>query len=145
MEKTVHSLAEFEAEAAAFAAGLPPRKEGATLVTLSGELGAGKTAFTKAAAKAFGITEEVTSPTFLIMKSYALPEGAAFRTLAHIDAYRLGSGADLSPLKFDAVLADPGTLVMLEWPERVADVLPAPAVRISIEPSADGSRTIAYA
>lgn len=145
MEKTAGTLAEFEAEAAAFVRGLTPQGGGATLVTLSGELGAGKTAFTKTVARTLGVTEEVTSPTFLIMKSYALKGGAAFRTLVHVDAYRLGSGADLSPLKFDEVLAESDTLVMLEWPERVADILPAPAVRISIESAADGSRKITYA
>jgi tRNA threonylcarbamoyladenosine biosynthesis protein TsaE len=142
MEKTVHTLGEFEAEAEVFVRSLEPQKEGATLVTLSGELGAGKTAFTKAAGRALGIEHEMTSPTFVIMKQYPLQ--GAFHTLVHIDAYRLQSGADLAPLRFDTVLADPGALVMLEWPERVADILPAPAARITIAPSADGSRKITY-
>lgn len=145
MEKTVADLGALEAEAAAFIGGLTPRAGEATLVTLSGELGAGKTAFTKAVAKALGVDEHVTSPTFVLEKIYLLPETAAFKRLVHIDAYRLEQGSDLKPLGFAELMESPDTLVFLEWPEKVADALPAPASRISITPQPDGSRHISYA
>ncbi|HET9641369.1 MAG TPA: tRNA (adenosine(37)-N6)-threonylcarbamoyltransferase complex ATPase subunit type 1 TsaE, partial [Candidatus Paceibacterota bacterium] len=71
-EKQSRDIGEFEEEAARFVRALRPNEQ-ATLVTLSGELGAGKTAFTKAAARALGITETVTSPTFVLEKIYLLP------------------------------------------------------------------------
>lgn len=156
MGKTVQTLDELEAEAARFARSLAPREGGATLVTLSGELGAGKTAFVKAVARALGIEEVVTSPTFVLEKIYLLPLGglaSKFERLIHIDAYRLSQGRDLAPLGFDELMRDAGNLILLEWPERVADALPAPAARISLVVDADegsterpdGTRDISYA
>jgi len=143
MEKTVHTLEEFNAEAARFAGALTPQPSGATLVTLSGDLGAGKTAFTKAVAALFSVEEIVTSPTFVLEKIYALPEGSRFKRLVHIDAYRLLSGAELPPLGFEEIMKDARTIVFLEWPEKVRDALPKPAVAISITVSGD-IRTITY-
>ncbi|HCR52471.1 TPA: tRNA (adenosine(37)-N6)-threonylcarbamoyltransferase complex ATPase subunit type 1 TsaE [Candidatus Kaiserbacteria bacterium] len=143
MEKVVHTLAEFDAEAARFAASLIPG-EGATFITLSGELGAGKTAFAKAVALSLGVKDVVTSPTFVLEKVYQLPEGKPFQRLIHIDAYRLEKGADLAPLNFDELMRDRGNLVFLEWPEKVADALPKAAARIMLTTRPDGSRILSY-
>ncbi len=116
----------------------------ATLVTLSGELGAGKTAFTKAVAKALGVGEVVNSPTFVLEKGYQLPEGAKFERLIHIDAYRLESGAELAPLAFDTLMQDSANLILLEWPEKVVDALPASTAGLRFEVLADGARKITY-
>lgn len=149
MEKVIKSLEELEAEAARFVAGLAPRAGEATLVTLSGELGAGKTAFAKAVAKVLGVEEVVTSPTFVLEKIYPVkPYGhgasAAFERLVHIDAYRLESGAELAPLGFGELMKDSNNLILLEWPEKVADALPAPAVHIQLATTAKGAHTIEY-
>lgn len=144
MEKRIESIQTLEAEAASFVSTLTPASGKATLVTLSGELGAGKTAFTKAVAKALGITEDITSPTFVLLKAYDISYNG-FTRLIHIDAYRLESGAELAPLRLDEFLADPKNLIMLEWPENVADALPPATVSISITPDTDGTRTICYA
>lgn len=144
MQKTLHTLSELESEAASFAKTLTPVDGTATLVTLSGELGAGKTAFTKALAKALGVEDAVTSPTFVLEKIYVLGESVPFTRLIHIDAYRLKEGKELSALGFDEVMREEKNLVVLEWPEQVDDALPLPAVRIRLEPQADGSRTITY-
>ncbi|KKW44463.1 MAG: hypothetical protein UY94_C0023G0005 [Parcubacteria group bacterium GW2011_GWA2_56_21] len=148
MKKVIQTLRELEAEAADFVRSLMP-EAGATLVTLSGELGAGKTAFTKSVAKAFGVEETVNSPTFVLEKIYFLPRELGGRTskfarLVHIDAYRLEKGSDLAALGFDELLQDPGNLIMLEWPENVAEALPAPAVRVMLTALPDGSHTLAY-
>lgn len=145
MEKIVADLTALRHEAQAFAAGLTPKAAGATLVTLSGELGAGKTAFTKAVAQAYGVEDVVTSPTFVLEKIYTLPREAPFSALVHIDAYRLEKGADLAPLGFDGLMREAGNLVLLEWPERVEDTLPPADVAIRITPHPGGSRTLAYA
>lgn len=144
-EKTITTLAELEREAARFVRGLAPFPDRATLVTLSGELGAGKTAFAKAVAKTLGISGTVTSPTFVLEKIYALPaprSGAGFARLVHIDAYRLNFGRDLTTLGFADLMRDPSNLILLEWPEMVADALPKPAAHVTLTLRPDASRTV---
>ena len=141
----VRTIEELEREAAALATRLSPQEEGATLITLSGDLGAGKTAFAKALAKVLGVADAVTSPTFVLEKIYALPEGAAFSRLVHIDAYRLGGPEELRALGFDELMRDMKNLVVLEWPERVAAALPLVAASLSITSREDGTRSLSYA
>lgn len=144
MERTLHTLDDLSEEAQALAARLSPKETGATLLTLSGELGAGKTSFTQALARAYGIEEPVTSPTFVLEKIYQLPPGQSFTRLAHIDAYRLMGGAELGPLGFAELMNDPATLVVLEWPEMVMEGLPRADVAIQLAVLPDESRTITY-
>ena len=149
MQKEIKTLAELEEEAKRFVNTLAPSQRDATLVTLVGELGAGKTAFTKAVAHALGVEEVITSPTFVLEKIYLLPryrggETATFARLVHIDAYRLEKGTDLSPLGFDELMKDSGNLILLEWPEKVSDALTNPAIKISLVANPDGSRTLSY-
>ncbi|HEX5774724.1 MAG TPA: tRNA (adenosine(37)-N6)-threonylcarbamoyltransferase complex ATPase subunit type 1 TsaE [Candidatus Paceibacterota bacterium] len=143
MERELASTEELAAEAGMLAARLRPKEGGATLVTLSGELGAGKTAFVQALARALGVTEAVTSPTFVLEKIYALPVGGSFARLAHIDAYRLEGAHALAPLGFAELMKDSGTLVALEWPEKVQAELPAADVAIRLAVAGEG-RVIAY-
>jgi len=153
METATKNLSDLEAlqtEAAHFVETLPHvSAEGtsATLITLSGELGAGKTSFTQGVAKALGIEESVTSPTFVLEKIYELPEDIAhgYKRLVHIDAYRLEGGRSLAPLGFDELMQDRHNLIVLEWPERVADGLPQAAARISLAVAPGNTRTISYA
>lgn len=101
----------------------------ASIITLSGELGAGKTTFTKALARVLGVTDTVQSPTYVLMKSYPIAfEG--FTTLVHIDAYRLEKPEEFMALKPDSFLNNKDTLVVVEWPERLEGVLPAPHVEV---------------
>jgi tRNA threonylcarbamoyladenosine biosynthesis protein TsaE len=89
-------------------------------LALHGNLGVGKTTFVQGLARGFGIAGHVTSPTFTI---YTLHHGAE-RTLVHLDAYRLADGAQLEELMVDDFLTSP-YCVAVEWPERIADWLPA--------------------
>lgn len=154
MQKEIKALTELEEEARRFVKTLVPNDIGAKLVTLSGELGAGKTAFTKAVAHALGVEEVVTSPTFVLEKIYPIRKledsrsnGASphFKRLIHIDAYRLERGADLAPLGFDELMKNSDNLILLEWPEKVSDALPKSAISISFKMLTDGSRTLLYA
>ena len=106
------------------------RKKIATIVGLYGDLGSGKTAFTQAAAKFFGV-EEVVSPTFIIEKIYKT-NSDVFPKLVHIDAYRLDSGEDLKKIGFEEVLKNPEAIIFLEWPERVSEILPE-HIRVNCE------------
>ncbi len=145
MEKVLSSLADLEVEAHALVERLSPKKDTATLVTLSGELGAGKTAFTQAVARAYGVSESVTSPTFVLEKVYALPEGSSFTHLIHVDAYRLESADELRVLGWETLMQEGGNLILLEWPENVREALPEAAVAIRLIPREDGSRLMSYA
>lgn len=133
----------FRQEAARFTRTLTPRDTQATVIALEGDLGAGKTTFTQAVAQALGVKDEVISPTFIIQKVYAL-EGQAFKRLVHIDAYRLEASRELAVLGWDELLRDREVLVCLEWPERVADLIPAHAHHVHLRYSDDDTRSIEY-
>ena len=118
----IQSLAELDTFAKTFIASLVPRTDQATVITLSGELGAGKTAFVQCCAKVLGVSEEITSPTFVIENRYEVSD-TRFSHLVHIDAYRLEGGESLAPLRFAEDVKKPQILIMLEWPEQVASAL----------------------
>jgi tRNA threonylcarbamoyladenosine biosynthesis protein TsaE len=96
----------------------------ATVIALEGDLGSGKTTFVKAVAETFGIQKTVTSPTFVIEKTYKMPKNERFTHLIHIDAYRLENGTELLTLGWKEITEDPHNIIFIEWPERVAEVLP---------------------
>lgn len=102
---------------------LLPNPEKAVVVGLSGNLGAGKTTLTQYLAKALGVGETVTSPTFVIEKVYELT-GQKFTHLIHIDAYRLEKSDELIHLGWQDIISDKNNLIIIEWPERVADIMP---------------------
>jgi tRNA threonylcarbamoyladenosine biosynthesis protein TsaE len=109
----------------------------ASIVALSGELGAGKTALVKRIAKELGVEEDVTSPTFLIMRRYETAH-ARFTSLVHIDAYRIEEEREMIPLHFTEVCATAGALVCIEWPERIASLVPRDAMRLTIAIEGEG-------
>lgn len=121
----------------------PARNGGAAVIALIGELGAGKTTFTQAFANAFGITETVTSPTFVVMKRYPI-RNERFNTLVHVDLYRIDDVSELVPLRFAEEMANPKNLVVVEWPERAPGMIPVGAVPISIAVGSNETRTIHY-
>lgn len=121
------NIQEMKAFAAEFLKKLAPSTTGATVIGLRGELGAGKTTFTQACADLLGISERVTSPTFVILKKYKLNGtvlDGKFDYLIHIDAYRLKGGKELNTIGWQRIISDPKNLVMIEWPELVADAMP---------------------
>lgn len=90
-------------------------KDKSTVVYLQGDLGSGKTTFTKNLCKYLGLNIDITSPTFTILKSYDFPV-ESFKKLIHIDAYRLESYNDLKKIKIDEYLNDKENLIFIEWP-----------------------------
>lgn len=146
--RILHTIEDTEHEAAQFVSSLAPQETQATLVTLSGELGAGKTTFTQFVAKALSVEDTVNSPTFVIEKIYKIPgppQAGPFERLVHIDAYRLSGAQDLNVLGFTEIMSHPRTLVLLEWPEQVAGITEQASVRVTLELLPDGSRKITYA
>jgi len=117
------SVAETNKLAEDFVNKLLPRVGSATVVGMFGDLGSGKTTFIQAVGKSLGVEEVMTSPTFVIEKIYLL-KNKKFNKLIHIDAYRLDSGKELANLGWEEIIKDPQNLILIEWPERVADILP---------------------
>ena len=139
----IHTLNEFRKAARDFVLGLSPLPNRATVVGLYGDLGAGKTTFVQAAATALGVKETVNSPTFLIFKKYQLlVTSSRYSFLVHIDAYRLKYSDELRRLRFDELLADPTNLILIEWADRVADILPPDHRKISFEFVDEDTRSI---
>lgn len=99
------------------------------VITLQGELGSGKTTFTKALAHRLGIVESVTSPTFVILKRYPIPESASmpFANLIHIDAYRAEGSSDMEKtgLRDFINTSSQKNILCIEWPEIISDILPS--------------------
>lgn len=109
-----------------------PRRDHATVVALVGELGAGKTTFVSAFAKALSVRGRVTSPTFPLMKRFAL-HGSHFANFYHIDAYRLRDATEFTELGFGDILRRPQHIIVIEWADRVRDLLPDDAVWMTFQ------------
>lgn len=105
---------------------------GATIIALSGTLGAGKTTFTKSLAKSLGITARVSSPTFVLMKFFALPPKKEWKQLIHIDAYRIEKAEELQALGWESYRKDPHTLMVIEWPEKIKKLLPKDVLKVKL-------------
>jgi tRNA threonylcarbamoyladenosine biosynthesis protein TsaE len=125
-----------EAETRAVAAGIAPTLAAGDVLLVSGDLGAGKTAFVRGVAEGLGIDPDlVSSPTFTIVHDY----GGGRVPLVHVDLYRLDR-ADLYDLGLDPDLADRG-VVAVEWPERL-NRAPANALRVRIADAGGDRRQI---
>jgi len=108
-----------------------------TIVAFYGDLGAGKTTFTKGLAQGLGISAQVTSPTYTIVNEYETGE----RPLIHFDMYRLHSADDLFEIGWEDYL-ERGAILAVEWSERVEEAFPEHTVRVHIEKDGDTRRVI---
>ncbi|MCR5724680.1 MAG: tRNA (adenosine(37)-N6)-threonylcarbamoyltransferase complex ATPase subunit type 1 TsaE [Treponema sp.] len=106
------------------------------IIAMQGTLAAGKTTITKGIAKALGITEDITSPTFCLISEY---EGTL--PLYHMDVYRLEGAEDFINLGVDDMLYGRGVCI-IEWSEKIMEELPKNTIILHLEPNADGGRTI---
>jgi len=137
------SLGEFNIQAEELAKTLSPHESGATILALHGDLGAGKTTFVQQIARTLGISEHVISPTFVIQKQYPLI-GQKFSQLVHIDAYRLDTAQQLEALGWEDMQKKTENLILIEWPEKVADILPKSTQHVYFEHLDENSRSISY-
>ncbi|NQU77473.1 tRNA (adenosine(37)-N6)-threonylcarbamoyltransferase complex ATPase subunit type 1 TsaE [Candidatus Falkowbacteria bacterium] len=110
-------------------------------VAFEGDLGAGKTTLIKGIAKGFGIQRNITSPTFVLMKVYDTDShglrtdghGSRITRLVHVDAYRIGDGQELIDIGIGEYLDDEKTVVVIEWAEKVREILPSDTVWIKMK------------
>lgn len=132
MKYISNNLEETQKIAEDFVIKLSPKDVEATIVGLYGNLGAGKTTFTQSVCKALGVTDTVTSPTFVIEKIYELTN-KNFTHLIHIDAYRIEKSSELISLGWKEITTDKNNLILIEWPEKVSDIMPE-HIKISLKP-----------
>ena len=118
---TTHS----EKETFDFAGSYAKKLLGGEVIGLVGELGAGKTVFTKGLAAGLGVKENVNSPTFVLMKIYEIRDPRSIiRNLIHIDAYRLAKPEELSAIGAPEYFGRPDTVTVIEWADKVKNFLP---------------------
>ena len=133
MEFVTNNEQETEALGARLAQVLKP----GDVIAYTGDLGAGKTAFTRGLARGLGVTERITSPTFTIVNEY---EGGRL-PLFHFDMYRLGSSDELFDIGWEDYLAR-GGVCAVEWSEIVDDAIEHDAIRVDLRRGADDNQRI---
>jgi tRNA threonylcarbamoyladenosine biosynthesis protein TsaE len=107
------------------------------VVCLSGELGAGKTTIVKGIVNGLGVKTEAVSPTFTIVNEYGGGYGEENGpTVFHFDAYRLGGSDEMEEIGFEDYF-DRNGVILIEWPERIAGLIPENAVRIRMDRDPD--------
>jgi tRNA threonylcarbamoyladenosine biosynthesis protein TsaE len=129
-----HSVAQTQAAAAELAQGL----RGGTCIALYGDLGAGKTQFVRGLVRGLGgDMHDVSSPTFVLLNVYDTGRLSVY----HLDAYRIGGADDFEAIGF-AELLEQGGIVVVEWAERVAELLPPGVIAVTITPTGPRRRQI---
>ena len=128
-----HSARETEQIAADFAATL----HSGDVIAYRGEMGAGKTAFTRGLCRGLGLSDHVSSPTFALVHQY----GNGAHALYHFDMYRIEGALDLESTGFYDYPLDEGVFA-IEWSENIASELPENCIRITIERLSDDGRQI---
>lgn len=131
-----HSAEETRAAGRSFAATLEP----GTLVCFAGDLGAGKTTFIQGVLEGLGAEKPYVSPTFILMKQYEISSGDIKRVY-HADAYRLGA-KEFREIGFEEWIVDSEGVTLLEWPERIAELLPEKYITVNIESVSETERRI---
>lgn len=128
MSQPVVRRTESEQEMLALGGELAAQLQRGQVVTLSGDLGAGKTTLVRGMLRGLGFEGRVKSPSYGLVETYELDE----LTVHHLDLYRLGDPGELDFIGLEDLLGD-DSVVLVEWPERAVGRLPRPDRRVSIE------------
>ena len=113
--------------------------EPGAVFALHGNLGAGKTVFTRGFARGLGIVEPISSPTFTIIQEYPVPDGSWF---FHLDLYRINDSSAALAFGLDEYLEDDSVIMLIEWSERIPELLPKNTKHIYIIPKDETTREI---
>ncbi|MBP9802310.1 tRNA (adenosine(37)-N6)-threonylcarbamoyltransferase complex ATPase subunit type 1 TsaE [Patescibacteria group bacterium] len=109
------------------------------ILALSGNLGAGKTTFVKFLASALGVKENITSPTFVLLKVYEI-EKQVYKKFVHVDCYRLDGDEDLADVGLQDYVFDKENLVLIEWADKISNLPQDKVLNIKIEILGETSR-----
>lgn len=110
------------------------------IFALNGELGAGKTTFVQGFAKGLGIKDKIISPTFVLIRHHIIPNTTSM--FYHIDLYRLDSIKDLQQIGLEELLSNSDNIVLIEWADKIINILPKNILKISIDKLEDNKRLI---
>ena len=114
-------------------------------IALYGDLGSGKTTFAQGLAKGFGIEKRIISPTFVIVRTYRITNHELrIKNFYHIDLYRTESKRDIDVLGIREIIEDSGNIVVIEWAEKLGNLLPEKRWDITFEYIADTKRKIIF-
>ena len=138
-EKTKIHISTSEEETEALGAALARELAPGSIVLLCGDLGAGKTVFSRGFARGLGVTEPVSSPTYTIVQEYELPTG---NRLYHMDLYRIADERAALGFGVDEFLSEPGSFSLVEWPERIKGLLPDTTIRVELTHRSENEREI---
>ena len=119
------------------------KKQRSLVVSLEGPLGGGKTEFLKGIAKFLKLKEKVFSPTFLIMKSFPC-KTSSFKTLWHLDCYRIGNPKEIKELDFLEIIKNPENLILIEWGNKIKKVLPKDHWKIKFKITGKNTRILEF-
>lgn len=114
--------------------------QGVTVYAFYGRMGAGKTTFISAVCSVLGVGDEVASPTFTIVNEYRASDGTP---VFHFDFYRIEKLSEVLDIGYEEYL-DSGGICLMEWPEKIEELLPEDALRVNIVEEEDGSRTVTF-
>ena len=140
----VKNKAEFTKAVHAFADSLferTPKHKGALVISLDGELGAGKTTFVQEFARVLGARGRILSPTFIVARSHELTKGQ-WEVLHHVDVYRFESPSELDPIGWKEMVRDAHAIVCVEWGSKIIKALPKKRIDILIEGGEKSSERI---
>ena len=132
---TSHSFTETENAGFKLATELTP----GSCILLFGDLGAGKTVFSRGFARGLGILEPVSSPTYTIVQEYNIPAGSR---LYHLDLYRISGVESALAFGVDEFIDDPKAIKLIEWPMRIDGILPDNCIKVTIKHIDDNTREI---
>ena len=121
---TMKFFSSSEKQTFVFAKNFSKKLTGGEVIGLVGNLGAGKTVFTKGLAAGFGIKKRITSPTFVLMKVHHVAKHKKIKFLVHIDAYRIKSAHDLTAIGATEYFSHPDTITVIEWADKIKQILP---------------------
>jgi len=133
-----------EKETHVFALKMGKNLQGGEVLALSGELGAGKTVFAKGLALGMGYEDNISSPTFVIMKVYDLSNNKKIKCFVHVDTYRINSSDGIKEIGLSEYFKRKDVVTLIEWPENIKEALPLNVINITIENINQNSRKINY-
>jgi tRNA threonylcarbamoyladenosine biosynthesis protein TsaE len=133
-----------EEETATFAAKIASKSLPGDVFALQGDLGAGKTVFSRGFAMALGVDCPICSPTFTIVQEYEICDNSKpdLKRLYHMDVYRIPDSGSALAFGIDEFLDDESAIKLIEWPDRVKDILPHTTTTIEIKHLNECSREI---
>jgi len=134
-----HIITESVDETENFATSFASEVKPGSVIALKGELGSGKTVFARGFARGLGIKETVASPTYTLIHEYKLGGNKSFY---HLDLYRINDSTAALAFGIDEYLEDESAIILIEWAERISDMLENKIITVSIKHLGENSREI---